>query len=258
MAAPNDGPRFAQPATMMRCFITSIIALIAPACTDPTPTDPVKMGLIKLERWRDASGIYGGQLFGILADNSEVFGTPTATDGDCVYTEKQEISGWSMGDLTIEGTTALGQLTRIQGAYFGDGLQYPDGAELHVSASGGVLSSGFMATVQAPGSLENLAFPSALSRTTPAPIRWTSGMGDEVAIDLVFGSLGKDSAIHCRVTDTGEFAIPPTLLAMVSPTADGFTFYVVRRNVAQVSTPEAEIDVVAGDVLHSTVVSLEP
>lgn len=241
----------------MRCLIVLGSALLAPACTESTPPAPAKSGLVTLERWRDASGVYGGQLFGILADQDEVFGPTTATVGDCVYTENQALAGWDMGDLTIEGTTELGPLTRIQGAYFASPLRYLDGGELRVSTSGGV-SSAFTATVQAPGPLENLTFPAALSRTTPAPLRWTSGAGDEVAIDLEFGSLGKDSAIHCHVADTGEFAIPPALLAMATPTADGFTFYVGRRAVTPVVTPEAEIEVAAGDVLHSDALTLAP
>ena len=242
---------------MMRLSPCLLLALLAPACADPSPTEPALSGIIELARWRDANGVFGGSLFAILADHGEMFGPPTATDGDCVYTERQHLAGWDMGTLTLEGTTEPVQITRTQGAYFGGDLQYPDGGELRVQTSGG-RTSGFTAAVRGPLPLADLRFPSALSRTTPAPIRWTPGTGDEVAIQLAFGSLGVDSAIRCRVADTGELAIPPTLLAMVSSSADGFTFHVARRTVTPGSTSDAEIDVVAGDELHSPPLTLEP
>lgn len=252
---------------------TLAVVLLVAGCGDDGAT--VVDGAVGDTRVADtpidnAPGIKEGQVF-----ISEVATTPTPTslayaslldgplevtlaDADgCVTMPNNPATSLPAGTITITGTTAAVTLVQAgQGEVYSPNAPAPTdlftaGATLTVSGTGATVPA-FTGTVTAPAKLENVAFPSTLSRSAPATITWTAGTG--TAMWFLLTTSG--GAMLCRGPDNGSFTLTTAALALLSSTATSARIIGYRVSETTATAGAWKIYLRAADGLTSTQITL--
>lgn len=80
----------------------------------------------------------------------------------------------------------------------------------------------------------------------PFSVTFEAGGSDEVL--LTFYAVGRNSQLHCRIADDGEFTLTPEVLSQIAPNGSGFCLE--RYNIRDVHLGEESVIGVAG-MIHS-------
>jgi hypothetical protein len=169
-----------------------------------------------------------------------------AEAGDCILVTQPVSPGAklsSAGTIEITGTVAPLTLEPMgtEGLIFYDSIVSDDlfepGAILSVSASGAEVPA-FSGEVTAPATLEDVQFPTSISRSKGATVTWTAADSSGMWLTIVAEGRDTRQGLLCRTDDTGTYQLSPEVVALISAGATEATAIDLTRFNDTVVTPD--------------------